>query len=181
MRPKKKPLTAVQKLNVMCCGQEGCDWGLTCILVSIVLLGGAMALVAAFGEFSNWNMMGSVSSAWQADGDDDVFTNGYSDHPGSAGPAQPSAAVFGATDHKGDTQKAPPGATFASSTADSVRDFLGLGKDGPPSWARHSAEQISGRSALAAKRARMASKTRVSGWQIVEKQKSGPKAQEKAS
>ena len=52
MRPKKKPLTAVQKLNVMCCGQEGCDWGLTCILVSIVLLGGAMALVAAFGEFS---------------------------------------------------------------------------------------------------------------------------------
>jgi len=116
---------------------QGCDWGLTCILVSFVVLGVCMALLAAFGQFSQWNMMGSVSKAWSADGDNDVITNGYSAHPGSSD-AAPSAAVFGAADRKSDAQKTPPGATFASSTADGVRDFLGLGKDGPPSWARHS-------------------------------------------
>ena len=47
----KRQLTVVQKVNIMLCGEEGCDWGLTCILVSFVALGIGMALLAAFGQF----------------------------------------------------------------------------------------------------------------------------------
>lgn len=99
--------------------------------------------------------MGSVSKAWSADGDNDVITNGYGAHPVGDGRlpsasgerggsvSAPGAAVFGAAVQKNDVQRTPPGATFASSSADQVRDFLGLGADGPPSWARHSDKQAS--------------------------------------
>lgn len=143
---KKKPMTTMAKINIMCCGQEGCDWKLTGILCSIFVLGGLMAGLAAFGTFANWNMMGNVSKAWAADGDDSVWTNGYSAHPrgdpnlpsasGGAAGSGPGANVFGAAEHRNDQEKAPPGDTFASSTVDSVRDALGLGANGPPSWAR---------------------------------------------
>jgi hypothetical protein len=143
---RKKPMSTMTKINIMLCGQEGCDWKLTGILCSIFVLGGLMAGLAAFGQFANWNMMGHVSKAWAADGDNDVFTNGYSATPrgdpnlpsasGGAGGSSPGANVFGAAEHSNDKQKAPPGDTFASSTVDSVRDALGLGANGPPSWAR---------------------------------------------
>jgi hypothetical protein len=140
---KRKPMSTMTKINIMCCGQEGCDWKLTGILCSIFVLGGLMAGLAAFGQFANWNMMGNVSKAWAADGDNDVFTNGYSAHPrgdpnlpSASGGNSPGANVFGAAEYPNDKQKAPPGDTFASSTVDSVRDALGLGANGPPSWAR---------------------------------------------
>lgn len=143
---KRKTMSMMTKLNIMLCGQEGCDWKLTGIICSIFVLGGLMACLAAFGQFANWNMMGNVSKAWAADGDNDVFTNGYSEHPqgdpdlpsasGGSGRSNPGANVFGAAEHPNDKQKAPPGATFASSSADAVRDALGLGAGGPPLWAR---------------------------------------------
>jgi hypothetical protein len=36
-KPGKKTLTVLQQLNIMCCEEEGCDWGLTCIFVSFVV------------------------------------------------------------------------------------------------------------------------------------------------
>ena len=143
---RKKPMSTMTKINIMLCGQEGCDWKLTGILCSIFVLGGLMAGLAAFGQFANWNMMGHVSKAWAADGDNDVFTNGYSATPrgdpnlpsasGGVGGSSPGASVFGAAEHSNDKPRAPQGDTFASSTVDSVRDALGLGANGPPSWAR---------------------------------------------
>lgn len=57
LKKKKKPMSFCQKLSYGCFGQQGCDWGMTCILLSVVALGVVMSCLAAFGQFANWNMM----------------------------------------------------------------------------------------------------------------------------
>mmetsp|Transcript_22989 Transcript_22989/g.46420 ORF Transcript_22989/g.46420 Transcript_22989/m.46420 type:complete len:182 (-) Transcript_22989:154-699(-) len=160
-KPKrhKKQYSTMQRYSIMLCGTEGPDWGHIsfCLIFGGVVV--VVMLVTATGQFSQWNMMGSVSKAWSADGDNDVITNGYSSHPGAGNAGVTSAwgsakrnssAIEGAADRLHDKKKrAPSDETFASSSADHIRDWLGLGPNGAPSWARHSNKQVSRQATLA--------------------------------
>lgn len=116
----------MQKLSLRCCGQAGCDWGMTFLLLGVVALGALMACLAAFGQFANWNLMGNVSKAWSSEGSNDIISNGYGAHP-QGNSALPSASGGrGGHAARGTSQNDKDEGTFSSSSADTVRDALGL-------------------------------------------------------